>query len=177
MVSDKENDRKDTEGSNKNIIFIAGIIVLLAIVMFMIGGKKDGNKPKSIENRQTQETAFAEDDGWVKVLRANNSDVVVMQFVLRNLPQCAYFHFKTLHEGRAIGVRCFEKSDRDKPDYYYVLTGTAEFLGPYKNEKSMIGKLDEMLKSLAGTSASSGTENMPEEKEESEPEGEKAVNK
>lgn len=134
---------------NKGVVIIAGIViaVILGVVLF---SNSQGNKAPGQGGNGSMAQDLSDDDGWIKVVRPNSSDVVVMQFVLRSLPQCRYFHFQTLMDGRAMGVRCFEKSDREKPDYYYVLSGTSEFLGPYRNENTMRARLEEMIESLQG---------------------------
>lgn len=156
-MTDKDSEKKQStetnkteDAGNKGVVIIIGIIiaVVLGLVLFSNSQKEKGDSA-GITSAQD----LSADDGWIKVLRPNTSDFVVMQFVLQALPQCNYFHFQTMMEGRALGIRCFEKSDREKPDYYYVLSGTSEFLGPYKNEENMREKAEELIASLRAQAA------------------------
>lgn len=176
-MTDKDGEKaqntetiKTEEAGNKGVVIIIGIIlaVVLGLVLF-----SNSQKEKSNAAGVTTAQDLSADDGWIKVLRPNTSDFVVMQFVLQALPQCNYFHFQTMMEGRAMGIRCFEKSDREKPDYYYVLSGTSEFLGPYDDEETMRERAEELMASLRAQAASETQtetqEDMPAADEETAP--------
>ena len=136
MTSKKnENEEKSCCGGGSKPLLLGILIMLVAVGILFFGlSKKESffSQPS-----QGKVSASSQDDIWTKTLATNGENIFIMQFVVAGLPQCSYFHYKTVESGGALGIRCFEGKEGGKASYFFVRNQSSDFVGPYKTEKEM----------------------------------------
>jgi hypothetical protein len=171
-MSEKAENQQNEDKINTHVLIIA-FLVMMALALAVILNKKMGQNSSDVKSgavssaivQPAKQEAVAQqstnavqpartvvdEDGWVTAIDPSGTDRFVASFIMRSLPQCKTFNYKTIDDGVALGVKCFASEGPVSPDFYYLLNETRDFRGPFADQDAMLEAIKLEVVNLDGS--------------------------